>query len=38
MANDLLNGERKRVFPALRGILPRLWGNARQNLSAIRDG
>ncbi len=38
MANDLLNGERKRVFPALRGILPRLWGNARQNLSAFRDG
>ncbi len=38
MANDLLNGERKRVFPALREILPRLWGNARQNLSAFRDG
>ena len=38
MANDLLNGERKRVFPELRGILPRLWGNARQNLSAFRDG
>ncbi len=38
MANDLLNGERKRGFPALRGILPRLWGNARQNLSAFRDG
>ncbi len=38
MANDLLNGERKRVFPTLRGILPRLWGNARQNLSAFHDG
>ena len=38
MANELLNGERKRVFPTLRGILPRLWGNARQNLSAFRDG
>ncbi len=38
MANDLLNGERKRVFPTLRGILPRLWGNPRQNLSAFRDG
>ncbi len=38
MADDLLNGESKRVFPALRGILPRLWGNARQNLSAFRDG
>ncbi len=38
MANDLLNGERKRGFPMLRGILPRLWGNARQNLSAFRDG
>ncbi len=38
MANDLLNGDRKRGFPALRGILPRLWGNARQNLSAFRDG
>ena len=38
MANDLLNGERTRVFPTLRGILPRLWGNARQNLSAFRDG
>jgi DamX protein len=38
MANDLLNGGRKRVFPALRGLLPRLWEDARQNLSAFRDG
>jgi len=30
MANDLLNGKRKRAYPVLREILPRLWGNARQ--------